>query len=226
MAVNTVNGSLICTDGFVIPLQAELTEGTEGNLTTATAQTVTAQPAGTYGVGKVVQAGLVTTDNGAGYAYILSEGLVAAIIPMAVKGVSCHLPQLCKPYMLKAGDQVRVMNSTAASRLSAFSVFTNQGVERIFTATPSGAGTNTYVDLQTGNGLGDTLQGQSIMKAMSLSVDGAKIESAGVSVFDASGNIVGIVPFTNPIKYYATMQPAPQPIPVALNFSASFVTNA
>jgi len=226
MATNTVNGSIICADGFVIPLQAELLEGTESNLTTATAQTVTAQPAGTYAAGRVAVSALVTTDNGCGYAYILSEGVVVSIIPMAIKGVACHMPRLCKPYMLKAGDQVRVMNSTAASRLSAFSVYTNQGVERIFTTTPSGSGTQTYTDLQQGSGLGDTLQGQQIVKAMALTVDGTKVESAGVSVFDASGNIVGIVPFTNPIKYYGTMQAPSSAIPVQLNYSASFVTNA
>ena len=68
MATNTVNGSLVCSDGFVIPLQAELAEGTESNLTTATAQTVTAQAAGTYGVGRTVVSGLsyVADKPGAG----------------------------------------------------------------------------------------------------------------------------------------------------------------
>ena len=86
MATNTVTGNLICSDGTNIPLKAELAEGTESDLTTDTVYTVSAQNVGDYAPGKTVTAGLVSSDNGAGYCYILSQGLVAALIPYSVKG--------------------------------------------------------------------------------------------------------------------------------------------
>ena len=126
---------------------------------------------------------------------------------------------------MKSGDQVRVLTLTASARNAAVGVYTSTGTERIFIATPSGAGTNNLVDLQTSNGLGDTLQGQRIIKAQFLSVDGSKVETPGAVVTDAQNNIVGTVPMVNPQSTPAAME-ASYPIPVALNFSLSFKTNA
>jgi len=224
MATNTVNGSLTCSDGTNIPLKLEVAEGTETSLTTDTAYTVTAQNIGDYALGKVVTSGLVTSDNGIAYAYILRQGLVAALIPVGLKGVAFQASPLCAPFKLQAGDILRVLNSTAASRYAALCYYTDRGVSRIAYATASGAATNSLVDLQTGNSLGDTVQGQKIVKAMSTSVDGAKIETNGAFVINAKGNVVGAVPMVDPSK----MQPMfmPYNIPVDLNFQAQFLTNA
>ena len=113
MATNTVNGVLVCSDGTNIPLKAELAEGTESDLTTDTTYTVSAQNIGDYAQGKTVTSGLVTCDNGVAYAYILRQGLVAAIIPVGLKGVAFEASQLCAPFTLQAGDKLRVMNNTA-----------------------------------------------------------------------------------------------------------------
>jgi len=86
MATNTTCGNLVCSDGTNIPLKAELAEGTQSNLTTDTAYTVSAQNVGDFAPGKTVVSGLISSDNGAGFGYILSQGLVAAIIPWSVKG--------------------------------------------------------------------------------------------------------------------------------------------
>ena len=224
MATNTVNGSLTCSDGTNIPLKLDIAEGTEASLTTDTAYTVTAQNIGDYALGKVVTSGLVTSDNGIAYAYILRQGLVAALVPVGLKGVAFQASPLCAPFRLQAGDILRVLNSTAASRYAALCYYTNRGVSRIAYATASGAATNSLVDLQTGNSLGDTVQSQTIIKAMSTSVDGAKIETAGAFVVNAKGNVVGAVPMVNP----ASQQPVFQSynIPVELNFQAQFLTNA
>ena len=90
--------------------------------------------------------------------------------------------------------------------------------------TPSGGATNELVDLQTSNSIGDTLQGQTVVKAFCTSVDGSKIETPGAVVVDALGNVVGSVPMTSP----ASMQPLfnSYRIPVNLNFKAQFLTNA
>jgi len=225
MATNTVTGNLICSDGTNIPLKKELAEGTQTNLTTDTAYTVTAAEVGDFAPGKTVIGGLISCDNGVGFAYILSQGLVAAIIPWSVKGaVSDGQPALCQPYTLKAGDIVRCMNNTAADREAAAAVYTARGVSRIFHVTPSGGATNELVDIQTGNSIGDTLQGDRIVKWFGTSVDGLLIETQGFYVVDALGNVVGSCSATDPV----TQQPAFSfaSVPIQLNYKFQFLTNA
>ena len=224
MATNTVNGVLVCSDGTNVPLKAELAEGTETNLTTDTAYTVTAQNVGDYALGKTVTSALVTSDNGISYCYILRQGLVATILPVGVKGAAWQASPLCAPFRLQAGDIVRCMNSTAASRLASLSYYTNRGVYRIATVTPSGGATNELVDLQTGNSVGDSVAGQIIVKAFCTSVDGAKIETQGTYVVNAKGNVVGSVAMASPIVTQPIFQD--YRIPVDLNFKAQFLTNA
>ena len=83
MATTTVEGVLRASNGMMIPLEAEIAEGTESSLTTNTTYTVTAQSAGDYGQGMTITHGMVFCDNGASYAYVLSQGLVAVTIPVA-----------------------------------------------------------------------------------------------------------------------------------------------
>ncbi len=224
MATNTVNGVLVCSDGTNVPLKAEIAEGTETNLTTDTAYTVTAQNVGDYALGKTVTSALVTSDNGIAYSYILRQGLVAALIPVGVKGAAWQASPLCAPFRLQAGDIVRVMNNTAADREAALSYYTASGISRIAVVTPTGGATNELVDLQTGNSIGDTIQGQTIVKAFCTSVDGSKIETQGAYIVDAMGNVVGSIPMVSPIVTQAIFQDCR--VPVNLNFKAQFLTNA
>jgi len=225
MATNTVNGVLVCGDGTNIPLKTEIAEGTETSLKTDSVYTVSSMDVGDYAPGKTVTAGLVSCDNGVGYCYILSQGLVAAIIPWSVKGaVSDGTPALCQPYTLKAGDIVRCMNNTAADREAAMACYTASGTSRIFIVTPTGGATNELVDLQTGNSIGDTLQGQRIVKWFGTSVDGNKIETQGFYVVDALGNVVGSCSATSPIVQQPLFSFASTSI--ALNYKAQFLTNA
>jgi len=226
MASNTVTGNLVCSDGTNIPLKLDTTEGTETSLTTDTAYTVAAQNVGDFAPGKTVIAGLVSCDNGVGYCYILSQGLVAAIVPWSVKGaVTNGGPRLCQPYTLKAGDIVKVMNNTAADREGAMAVYTARGVSRIFHVTPTGGATNELVDLQTGNSIGDTLQGDSIVKWFGTSVDAAKIETQGFFVVDALGNVIGSCSAGSPIVQQPSFQDA-YGVNIALNYKAQYLTNA
>ena len=225
MATNTVVGNLVCSDGTNIPLKAEIAEDTESDLTTDTVYTVAAQNIGDYAPGKVLVGGSVQADNGISYAYVLSQGLIAAIIPVSVKGVSQEMPMLCAPYQLKAGDKVRVLTLDATSRNAAVCTYTAQGVSRIFVATPAGAATQNLLDLQTGNDIGDTLQSQTIVKAFGSSIDGSKIETMGAYVVDALGNVVGAIPLSDPADN-APIFSMSYNIPVALNFKCQFLTNA
>ena len=225
MATNTVTGNLVCSDGTNIPLKLDIAEGSETSLTTDTAYTVAAQNVGDFAPGKTVVSGLVSCDNGVGYCYILSQGLVAAIVPWSVKGaVTDGSPAFCQPYTLKAGDIVKCMNNTAADREAAMAVYTARGVSRIFHVTPTGGATNELVDLQTGNSIGDTLQGDRIVKWLGTSVDAAKIETQGFFVVDALGNVIGSCAAGSPIVQQPSFSPAATNI--ALNYKAQFLTNA
>jgi hypothetical protein len=225
MATNTVVGSLTCSDGTNIPLKTEIAEASESSLGTDSAYTIVSQNVGDFAPGKTVISGLVSCDNGVGYCYILSQGLVAAIIPWSVKGaVSDGQPALCQPYTLKAGDIVKVMNSAAATRLAAAAVYTASGVSRIFTVTVSGGATNELTDLQTGNSLGNTLFGERISKWYGTTVDGNKIETQGFYAVDALGNVIGSCSATNPIVQQPAFAMAN--VPIALNYKFQFLTNA
>ena len=125
MATNTVTGNLVCSDGTNIPLKLDIAEGTESDLTTDTVYTVSAQNIGDYAPGKVIVGGIVSADNGISYAYVLSQGLIASIIPVGVKGVNQEVPALCAPYQLKAGDKIRVLTLTNSARNAALMCYTS-----------------------------------------------------------------------------------------------------
>jgi len=206
-----------------------MSEGTETALTTATDFTTVAQNIGDYVPGKTAVSAMINAPNRIGMAYLLRQGLIAALFPVANTGVTNVGPvPLLAPITLQAGDIIRVMPLTAASRMCYASVMTNQGVQRIFqTATaPSGAATTALTDLQTGNSVGDTLAGSSIVSAWVTSVDGGKITSpgGGIIVQDAAGNVVGSVVASDPAKVQPT--PTRVNIPVQLNWTMSLITNA
>ena len=226
MTTQNVTGVLNCSSGFKIPLNATITDDAEASLTTDTAFTVTAQNIGDFAPGQTVTSGIVTAGANISYAYILRKGLILSLVPFAVKGVACGTPNLSRPVTLVPGDQLRVFTMVAAGRNASLAVVTNQGVPRIFTGTAAGAATTQLVDLQTGNTIGETLTGQVITMAQFTSVDQALITSVagGAQVTQSNGNLSGSVPATNPIVAQPYMKPAS--IPVALNFTAQYITSA
>ena len=226
MTTQNVTGVLNCSSGFKIPLNATITDDAEAALTTDIAFSVTSQQIGDFAPGQTVTSGIVTADANISYAYILRKGLILALVPFAVKGVACGTPNLSRPVTLVPGDQLRVFTMVAAGRNASLAVVTNQGVPRIFTGTAAGAATTQLVDLQTGNTIGETLTGQVITMAQFTSVDQALITSVagGAQVTMSNGNLSGAVPATNPIEAQPYMKPAS--IPVALNFTAQYITSA
>ena len=226
MTTQNVTGVLNCSSGFKIPLSATITDGTEVALTTDTSFTVTAQNIGDFAPGQTVVSGLITAGANMSYCYILRKGLILALVPWAVKGVACGNPSLHRAVTLQPGDQLRVLTMVAAARNAAFSVVTNQGVPRIFIGTSAGAATTQLLDLQTSNTIGETLNGSVITQAQFTSVDQALITSVcgGVQVTMSNGNLSGAVPATDPIEVQPYMKPVS--IPVALNFTAQYITSA
>ena len=226
MANVTVSGYMNCSDGTQLNLEATIAEGTESNLTMNTDYSITASQGGDYYPGGHVVSGCVFGHNGISYAYLLRQGVVLAILPVAKKGIGPINDTLCgNGFTLQAGDIVRVMLNTAADREAAVCVYTNRGVSRIFAVTPSGAANNEPVDIQTGNSVGDTLQGQVIVKAFCTSVDGNKIDGGGCLMLNEKGKPVGQPIPTNPPQetppYFQNVT-----IPCALNYVWRITTSS
>lgn len=227
MANTTVVGYARTTSGDQIPLRNDTqAEGTEFSLTTDVNLTVTAQDIGTYKPGATVTSLEIFGVNGISYCYILRQGVILTWGSVNVAGVNNQEMMLCAPVTLRPGDTVRVLTLTAAARNAALCVYTSAGIARIFVGTPSGAGTTNLLDLQdSANAIGDTLQGQTIIKAMFVSADGSKIVSSGGAwIRNASGQLAGVVPASNPQSVEPMISNCF--IPIALNFTASVVTNA
>ena len=226
MTTQNVTGVLNCASGFKIPLSATITDGTEVALTTDISYTVTAQNIGDFAPGQTVVSGLITAGVNMSYCYILRKGLILSLVPWAVKGVACGNPGLHRAVTLQPGDQLRVFTMVASGRNAALSVVTNQGVPRIFIGTSAGAATTQLLDLQTSNTIGETLNGSVVTMAQFTSIDQALITSVagGCQVTMSNGNLSGAVPASDPIIVQPYLKPAS--IPVALNFTAQYITSA
>ena len=227
MANVTIVGYLRCANsGDQIPLRTDsVPEGTETTITTDANLTTTAQDVGTYKPGVTVVSGEICAPNGIAFCYVLRQGIVQSVMIPNVAGVSNSEAKLSVPVVLRPGDQIRVMANTATNRMASLLVHTSAGNSRIFTGTPSGEGTTQLLDITDSNSIGDTLQGQTIVNACLLTVDGGKIvSSGGCWIRNASGQLAGAIPASNP----TTVEPmwSNVSIPIALNFTASVVTNA
>jgi len=235
MANTAVSGTLFCSDGTEIPLYvAAIAEGTESNLTTSTQSnfTVSAAAVGTAFAGKTVVASSPIMGDGDGnttasYAYILRAGSIINILPVGLAGIVdvSRIP-LCSSTTLMAGDQVRVMMNASTDRECSLAVYCNTGEYHIFAVTPTGGATNQLVSILTGNGIGETLQGRSLVKNYCTSIDRVKLAPSGMGVYvvDDKNNIVGSVVAVAPSTVAIKLNPCN--IPIGLNYQAQAITSA
>jgi len=112
MTTQNVYGTLFCSDNTQIPLSASLTDAAAAaNVTTDIAFTIVAQNAGDYAPGKTVTHATISGKTFIGHAYIVRQGLVAAVLPIASRTAggsgngSGSLP-LNVPLTLMPGDKV------------------------------------------------------------------------------------------------------------------------
>jgi hypothetical protein len=119
-----------------------------------------------------------------------------------------------------------IMANTAADRECALSVYTNRGRYHIFAVTPSSGATNQLVSILTGNGIGETLQGENLIKCLCTSVDGIKLAPSGMGVYvvDDKNSIVGAMVATNPASAQSMFDMVN--IPINLNFQAQAITSS
>lgn len=228
MASVAVQASFMLNTGEIVDMKTTLTEGTEGELLTSTDYAVSATSIGQFADGKMITQIIQppSAPNGISYAYVDRRGEILCVLPVALAGIQNEPEMPLKSFSLQAGDTIRVMASTAASRLFSYNVVTNAGVHAIFTGTPSGAANTSLTHIKSGQGLGASLTGQAIICHFATSIDGSKLDSAGgVYILNDKGLPVGGVAATNPIK----LQPEKSNMGGAgifLNFVARVTTNA
>lgn len=228
MANVSVQASFMLNTGEVVDMKTTMAEGTETELLTSTDYAVSAVSIGQFADGKTITQILQppTAPNGIAYAYVDRRGEILMVIPVAVAGVQ-NEPQLpCRNFTLQAGDTIRVMANTAADKEFAYSVITNRGVQAIFAATPTSANNYELTHIKSGQGLGASLTGQSIIQHFATSVQGSALDSAGgVYILNDKGLPVGGVAATNPanLQVEKSMMGG---APIFLNFIARVTTNA
>lgn len=229
MATITCIGYARTNTGSQIPLSSSMSEGTETTLTTDATVTVTAQDVGTYMPGATITSIEVFGLNNISYAYVLRQGVILSWASVNVQGVSNSEMPLCAPVQLRPGDTIRVLCQAAAGKVVSLCTYSNNGVARIFTGTRSGSAASTTTDLvdlqNTDNNIGDTLQSTTVIKAMLTGVVPTKglLSSGGAWIRNASSQIAGVVPLSNPAKCEPMISDVN--IPISLNWTASIVTD-
>tara|TARA_Y100000361_G_scaffold84725_1_gene75083 strand:- start:9 stop:722 length:714 start_codon:yes stop_codon:yes gene_type:complete len=230
-------GILYCSDGTEIALlNAATAESTAigaasfVNLQTSTINNynVSAADVGTAYPGKTIVASTpLQAENGVAAAYVLRAGQIINVLPVAKAGiVNDSKIMLMTGTQLQAGDKIMIKPLAAATRIISFAVYTQQGQYHIFEAKPTGAGDVSLVSIMTGNSLGDTLQGQNIVKSYVTSIDGAKLSSSagGVLVISDKNEIVGAQVATSPLLAQPMFEACN--MPVGLNFIARATTTS
>ena len=223
----TVVGYAITNTGVQIPLKnTSVTNGTEFSLQTDSDVTTTSQDIGTYAPGQTITHLEVYAPTSVSFVYVLRQGVILSFGSPNVAGISNSASALCAPVTLRPGDQVRCLSLSATARNAALCVYTNTGVARIFVGTPAGAATTNLNDLQdSNNSIGDTLQGQTIVKALFTSVDKSKIVSSGGAwIRNASAQVVGIIPASSPQDVEPMISNCM--VPISLNWNATVVTSS
>lgn len=228
MASVSVQASFRLNTGEVIDFKTTMVEGTETELVTSTDYAVSATSLGQFANGKVITqiTQPVTSVNGISYAYVDRRGEILCLLPVAVAGIVSEPVVPYGSFSIQAGDIIRVMASTAASRLFSYNIITTGGVHAIFTGTPSGAANTDLTHLKSGQGLGQSLTNQVIGRQFATSVDGSKLDSGGgVYVLNDRGLPVGNCQAIDP----SNLQPAMNMMggaSIQLNFVARVTTNA
>ena len=228
MANVSVQASFMLNTGEVVDMKTTMAEGTESELLTSTDYAVSAVSIGQFADGKVITQIIQppTAPNGISYAFVDRRGEILMVIPVTVAGVQNTPMPPCRSFALQAGDTIRVMANTAADKEFAYNVITNQGVQAIFVNTPTSAGNYELTHLKSGQGLGASLTGQSIVAHFATSVQGSALDSGGgVYILNDKGLPVGGVAATDPGNLQ-TQKSMMGGAAIFLNFVARVTTNA
>lgn len=222
MASVTVSGYARTNTGTAIPLRAtSVSEGTETSIGTDASFTQTSQDIGSYMPGATILSLEMFAPNSISYSYILRQGIVLSWASVNVTGVNAKEQPLSTPVVLRPGDTVRCLAITNSARTASLCVTTNAGVNRIFTTTgASGAfpGEQLFDIQSASNGIGDTLQGQTIIRAIFNQGGTQPTHCGGAMILNASSQLAGVVPCSNPVNIEGLISSVN--IPIQLNWTA------
>ncbi len=232
MANFVVTGSIRFSNGTSVPLlNAAMAESATGlsstavELQTSAAYTVTAQSIGSFAQGLQMVAANIVSTHSITNAYIDRQGLPLCFLPGSGVGPASKGLQPTKKVTLQPGDKIMVCCAAAATRTMALTVRTNGNEERCFVGTAASGTTTTLVDQTTGNGIGETLQGQTIKEAICTCVDGILITSgSGAVILNAKGAVVGSIAACD--DGLAQPQWTPMNTNIQLNYAAQYITSA
>ena len=201
MANVNVQCQFMLNTGELISFNGTLTDsGGYQELQTNTTYSTSATSLGQFANGKmltqIVQAPSCST--GVAGAYIERRGAILCALPVLSQGVQSSPCMMPMNVILQAGDVLRVKPISASSRVATLSVITGQGTHAIFETTPSGAGNNDVVHILSGQSVGQSLTGQTIVHHWLTSVDGSKLSTGGVLYLNDRGLPIGGTSATNP----------------------------
>lgn len=158
--------------GKALTLNAQtLTDGTEAEVTSGGdgLNVVSGVSFGQYGVGEVVTHGLAVFSDAAVYAFILDgNGKIVMPIPVAGDFANSAVVPLCRPLLVTNGMTVRAMSSDISGGSGAncaLSAYCSDGSVEVFSATATNGNTVEFTSIQTGQSIGKTLNGRTIIKA-------------------------------------------------------------
>ncbi|HIA01910.1 MAG TPA: hypothetical protein EYN66_08365 [Myxococcales bacterium] len=229
MADVDASGVLVSTRFHVIPLlNTAQTEGSLEEIKSDVNYTGAATSAGEYGTTfgpYQIASAKISAENQMSYAFVRSGGAIKAALPISKTCIGGGPYPLPKPVWLAAGDQVVAVANTSTDREVALSVCCASGRYACFSVTPTGAAQNELIHVISGQSLGQTLTGETIIAAF-VSSEGSPevISGSGVFILDGSDRVVGSVAATDTTTAAAHFQP--NRIPVLLNTRAVVQTDA
>jgi hypothetical protein len=94
----------------------------------------------------------------------------------------------------------------------------------VFQGTPAGAASTSLSHILTGQSLGESLQGQTIVMHLATSIDGSKLSNGSVLHLNDRALPIGSCAAVNPSNQQVTFMSASTP--VGLNHIAQVITNA
>lgn len=200
MTTQAVSCQLTLSDGSSVNLGNTVTDGTLSELLTSGVVSagggVSAQSIGTFGEGKVITSIIqpVTGATRVVHAFISRRGEILKCLPVATNATNSSVYSVPYPcnVLLQSGDTIQVLTqASSTSRTCAYNVVTAQGVNAIFGVTPAGAATNELTHILTGQSIGSSLQGQTIVSHFTNSTDAGKYRGGSVLVLNDRGLPVG-----------------------------------
>jgi hypothetical protein len=206
MTTQVVTAAVMLNTGELVSLQGTITDGTESELQTSgtvgAGGGITATSIGTYANGKAITHFIqpVAASGQIQYAYLARRGEILRCIEIG-GSEQMNTPVSIAPIQLQAGDSIRVLTgaATADVRQVNYNIVCNDGTNAIFTAQPSTAtsGSVSLTHILSGQGLGESITGRTIVSHYATGTEGARYASGSVLLVNDRGLPMGGCNVTN-----------------------------